>query len=386
MKIRITNRIRAYFNVFFWLALTYFLAPYFYLRIFLQGKKNNKDSLKILVIQNGKIGDLVNSTPIFREIKERFPSARLTALVISRAAGVLKNNPRIDRIMLLDDYKSVTGKFKLLRTLRREKYDWAINVLPDSFTNIIPFWTLAPDRVTSTYKQLGEAIKLLSIFSNHRLEYKRHTPLMSHYLNLLKFIEIKDVSDKRELFIMPFEETKAEDFLREHNLSSNDLLVGISVSAGVRIREWQSDKFAGLADRLILEKNAKIIFIGSAADSSQVEKIQQMMQNASINAAGQFKLEELPALFKKFKLFISVDTGPLYIAAALDVPVVNVAGPIDLKEIYPLNSRSRIVQKKIHCIPCAHMFYAPRFCKESHLRCLKETSIQDIFEAAAFLI
>ena len=110
------------------------------------------------------------------------------------------------------------------------------------------------------------------------------------------------------------------------------------------------------------------------------------MQNISISAAGRFELHELPALLQKLKLFISVDSGPLCMAAALDIPVVDIAGPIDLGEIYPLNARSKIIQKKIYCISCSHMFDAARFCEEKHHRCIREITAKDVFEAASDII
>mgnify|MGYP001563404032 CR=1 FL=1 len=384
MAITKINKISAYLNTFFWLFTTYLLAPYFYVSILLA--KKNKNPLKILVIQIGKIGDLVCTTPIFREIKKRYPSAHLTTLVLSKTEGVLKNNPRIDEIIFITNYVGTSGKLRLLNMLRKEKYDWAINFLPDSFGDIISFWSLIPHRITTTYRYSGEIVRLISIFNNYRLEYKRHTPLSKHYLNLLGFLDIKDPSGEKEVFIRPAEEEKASEFLRAKNLSTDDLLIGISATAGIKMKEWEPQKFAVLADRLIEEKNAKIIFIGSADDRILVEGVQKMMHNNSVNACGLFGLSEVPALLKRLKLFISVDTGPLYIADAVGVPVVDILGPVDAGEIYSLGKRSVIVQKKIYCAPCAHMFYVPRFCKEGHLRCFKEITPEEVFEAASFLI
>ena len=391
MKISIASRINAYLNTFFWLFLTYLSAPYFYLRIYLRtlgrGSEQSRNApLKILVIQIGKIGDLVSTTSVFREIKRKFPSSHLTVIILSKTGGILKNNPRIDKIMFINDYVGISAKLRLLSMLRKEKYDWAINFLPDSFGDITSFWSFIPRRITTTYRYLGEIIKLLSVFNNYRLEYKRHTPLTKHYLSLLKFMGIKDPSEEKELFIGPGEEAKALDFLNERNLSADNLLIGIGVAAGVKLKEWALDKFAALADRLIKEKNAKIIFIGSADDRVLVEQVQKMMQNNSISACGLFGLSDVSALLKKLKLFISVDTGPLYMADAVGVPVVDIAGPANFNELYSLGKRSKIIQKKIYCVPCSHMFYAPRVCKEGHLRCLKEITTEDVFNVAITLI
>lgn len=371
--------IMAYLHSFFWLFLTYSLAPYFYFRIFYD-RRGPIIPLKILVIQTAKIGDLVCSTPVFREIKKRFPDSHLAALVTAQSRDILKNNLRLNEIISLNDY----SKFALIKKLRKEKYDWVFNLLPDSFSNIIAFWSLVPNRVSTTHEMAGAVIKLLSIFNNHRLEYKSHTWLIGHYLNLLKFMGIENCSEEKEVFMGPKEEKKALDFLTRNNFSSSDLLIGIGVIPGNKIKQWDLSKFAVLSDLLTESSGARIIFTGSSSDNAQIEKVQKMMKNNSINAAGFFKLSELPALLKRLKLFIGADSGPLYIANALLAPVVDIGGPYDVREQAPSGGRYKI----LHETPtdCSFMNPESRFCRERLEQHIKKITPQEVFEAARDLL
>lgn len=381
------KRLQAYLNNFFWLVFTYLLAPYFYFRIFLKKKIKNRD-YKILVIQTAKIGDMVCSTPVFREIKNKFPSCHLTALINRKTVDILKNNPRIDEMILIDQYAGISGKINLLRKLRKENYDWAINLLPGSFNSIIAFWALIPDRVTTVYKGMGEIMGLLSVFNNRRLEYEKHTYLVGHYLNLLKFLSIKEFVEKKELFIKSEEEKKASDFLAQNNLSAADLLIGISPVPGNKIKQWDLSKFASLSDLLIEKLGAKIIFTGSPDDSAQIEKARKIMRNISVNASGFFKLYELPALLEKMKLFISVDSGPLYMANALDVPVVDIGGCYDVREQTPSGSKYKILQKNIDSSSLNYStVVAPSSdCKKWFSQQLQEITTEEVFEAVKSLL
>ncbi|MFH1423787.1 MAG: glycosyltransferase family 9 protein [Candidatus Nealsonbacteria bacterium] len=377
-------KILAYFNNFFWLFSTYLLAPYLYFRIFLRKRKNAP--LKILAIHTGKIGDLVCATSVFREIKKKFPSSLVTVIVISKSRDILRNNPHLDEIISINDYKTIRDRFRLLSKLRKEKYDWAFNFLPGSFHNIISFWSLVPDRAATLYRYSGEIVGLLSVFNNHRLEFKRHTSLEKHYANLLELIGIKEFSPKTEIFIRPEEEKKASSFLKENNVTADDFLIGISATAGIKFKEWEHDKFAVLADQLTAKIKAKVIFVGSPDDRPAIEKIQKMMKNNSINAAGAFKLQELAALMRNLKLFVSVDCGPLYVADAAGVPSVVIAGSVDMREQHPLNSIYRVVQKDIYCFPCSFTPFPARVCKEGHLRCLKEITPEEVLDSVVKLI
>lgn len=376
-------RFQAYFNNFFWLFLTYLAAPCLYFQILLK-KKHERE--RILVIQRAKIGDLVCTTPVFREIKKKFPRCYLAAMVIAKTKDILRNNPHLDEIITLNDFEGIAGRIKLIRKLRKEKYDWVFTILPDPFINVIALWSLVPNRVVTTYKDTGEIIGLTTIFNNYRLEYRRHASALRHYLNLLKFIGIKEYSEEKEIFVQPEEEKTALDFLRKHNLAGQDFLVGISCTSGVEFRQWELEKFAILADLLIERLKAKVIFIGAAKDFTKNEKVQKMMRHDSINAAGAFQLYELPAFIKTLKLFISMDTGPIYIANALGVPVVDIVGADDIEEQSPSGPKCRIIQKKLYCAPCIFVFSGIRYCKEGHLRCLKEITPEDVFLAAEELL
>ena len=388
-----SKRIQAYLNNFFWLILTYLLSPYFYFRIFLErtlrcvsGQKKNTP-LKILVIQTAKIGDLVCATPVFREIKNKFPLCHLTVLINSKTVDILRNNPRIDEIILFDQYPGISGKIKLLQKLEKEKYDWAFNLLPGSFNGIIAFWSLVPNRVATCHKGAGEIIKLLSIFNNYRLEYKSHTFLINHYLNLLKFLGIERASGEKEIFIRSEEEKRALDFLAHNNLSASDLLIGISPVPGNKIKQWDLSKFALLADLLIERVKAKIIFTGSTDDVAQIERTQKMMRNNSVNSSGFFKLYELPALLKRMKLFISVDSGPLYMANSLGVPVVDIGGCYDIREQAPTGGKYKILQKNTDSSLAYSTVVSPSSeCKKWFSEQLQEITPEEVFEAAKSLL
>jgi ADP-heptose:LPS heptosyltransferase len=370
---------------FFWILITIVLSPLFYIRIFINKHKNKKQN--ILLISTGKIGDLVCTTPVFREIKKNFPDSYLVVGIREQSHGVVQNNIHIDRFIFLNSekYQGFWGEIKLIRELIKEKFILSINLSPRAFNTILPFWVGIPKRITSTSKFTGKMARIFSFFNSYRLEYKQHTSKLRHNLEILRFLEIKDFSEKKEVFTTSEEEKKAIKFLRENNLKEDDFLIGISVTAGNKIKEWEPDKFCQLADRLIEELKAKIIFIGTPDDEALISGMIGKMKNEVIPATS-FKLNELAALFKKLKLFISVDTGPLYIAHAVGTPVVDVVGPCDINEQPPRDDLSELVYKRIDCWPCSFVIPPARYCKNKHSRCIKEITVEDVFVAIIKLL
>ncbi len=78
---------------------------------------------KILVIRFSSLGDLVLTTPIFRELKRFYPDAEITLLTSSGLGSVLDNNPQIDHV-IMHSRKETRMQLKfLIQNLRKEKYD-----------------------------------------------------------------------------------------------------------------------------------------------------------------------------------------------------------------------------------------------------------------------
>ena len=373
-------------NILF-VFFSFLLSPFFYGMAFLH-KTRKRKQLRILVIQTAKIGDLVCSTPVFREIKNNYPKSYLSVLIIPRVEGILINNPHIDEIIVFDQekYSGIRGILKLIKEIRKKDFDWSFSLLPGILSSVIPFWAGIPNRVVTTSKHTTRGAKILSIFNNYKLEYQRHTLALKHYLNLLKFIGIDKVSEKKEIFIKSDQNEKAVLFLEKHNFKLDDFLIGISPAAGNKFKEWAPDKFAKLADRLIEELSAKVVFTGSPQESLLISQIQSRMTQKSIDSSQSFSLAEVPALFKYFKIFISVDTGSMYIANAMGVPVVDIAGPIDIYEQPPLDDKCEIVQKKMDCLPCSFVIPPARFCKKGHRQCIENIEVDDVWQAVNKLI
>ena len=334
-----------------------------------------------------KIGDIVCTTPLFRAIKKKYPKSYLAVAIREQNYGLVQNNPHIDKFIFPNakKYQGFLGEIRLVKEISKEKFTWSIVLGPSSLSTILSFWAGVINRVTTTSKFTGIVPKLFSWFNNYKLEYKERTPRLKHDLRLLKFLGIKSPEKKKEIFITKQEEKKAKKFLKENNLKEDDFIVGISVTAGVKMKEWEPIKFCQLADKLIEELKTRVIFVGANYDRKIIEKVVAKMKNKAVISTD-FKLNELGALMKKLKLFISVDTGPLYIAHALGVPVVDIIGPVDDRMQPPHDKKSEIVQKKIYCAPCYFFVLTADFCKEGHHRCIRETTVDDVFRATKRLL
>ena len=100
-----------------------------------------------------------------------------------------------------------------------------------------------------------------------------------------------------------------------------------------------------------------------------------------MNLAGRLSLEELPYAISRCDLLVTNDSGPMHVAAAMQVPVVAVCGPTDSRVFGPYTApeRHRLIQKAVRCRPCSK-----NDCPDP--KCLTAISPEDVITAAGELL
>ena len=379
-----------------YIILTYLILPLIYIVLFF--KRN--EAKRILVIQTAKIGDLICSTPVFRAVKKRYPHAHLAAMVNPAARGLLEYNPYVNEVIEIERgfYRGLAGKIRLARLLHKGGYDIAISLNPNLPFMLAMFWALIPVRISLMPVITGITYRLASVFSTYLERHIRGRLVAETYMEMLKAIGIDSKDIAKDVFKSPDadERVVGETLVVSHwegtspsPTKQNSKLVGLAVTSGNRLKEWGAKNIAALADKLIAEKNSSVVLIGSEKDKDVADEILKsiLYKDSIIDAVGKFSLQELPALIERLSLFIGVDTGVIYMADALNIPVIDIAGPSDMEDQRPTGKRVTIIQKKdIECVPCSHTFSAPYECRYGHRDCIVSGSIDEVFDSAKRLL
>jgi len=366
------------------MILTYLFSPLIYLLIAIRKKKAIS---RILIIQTAKIGDLICSTPVFREIKKNYPDASLSAMVNSSTRGLLENNPNIDEIITIKhaDYKGLKGKLRLSSLIRRRKYDIGICLNPNIPFALALFWGLVPIRLSVMPDISGITFKLASAFFTHLEKHIRGRMVIETYMQMLRAIGILSNDISKEVYKSKDADAKAEQIIGKIDKP----LIGIAVSSGNKLKELGVDKIVGIINMTLDDIDADIVLVGSEHEIKTADAVLQTAgkKDRIINAVGKLRLKELPALLERLSLFIGVDTGITYMADALSIPLINIAGPSDMKDQRPTGKNAVIMQKKdIDCVPCSHAFKTPYECRYGHRECITGISVNEVFEKVLSII
>jgi ADP-heptose:LPS heptosyltransferase len=164
----------------------------------------------------------------------------------------------------------------------------------------------------------------------------------------------------------------------------NGPLVGIQPATGRRIKEWDPVRFAEVGADLARTRGARIVLIGFTSDAPVLDAVRAAWP-------ADVPLYELPpnvdlivlaAVLERLTLFITGDTGPMHLAAAVSTPVLAIFGPSLPTRYAPLSARSRIVRIDIHCSPCNLMRQPPARCLNRVPDCLAGIASSDVLRAA----
>ena len=346
--------------------------------------QNIGDIKKIIVIPASKLGDLICTTPVFHALKSANKNIVLTVCADKLYRKLLEYNSDIDEFLDWNDKSFI----KNIRLLRSVKADAVVITSPYFFASACCYLagikTILAHRVIGGYspfqtRSYRAILPLLSIVPH---EMGKYAP--REYLRLLEPIGVNINDTKKHLAFSSTARTNILEFFKKSDvIIGNDFIIGISVTAGNKIKEWGIKKFADLANWIYREHKALIIFTGAKNDQSKIQETIDLLDKniRYINVAGKFDFDELKALISMMNMFISVDSGPIYIAEAFGVPTVDITGPIDEKEQPPIGKLHKVVHILDRKGPELYVMNARSYNKEEAKRQTDEINVDMVIKS-----
>jgi len=165
----------------------------------------------------------------------------------------------------------------------------------------------------------------------------------------------------------------ANKTLQNFNISPGSLIIGINPGAAYgSAKRWYPERFAQVSSALVNRHKAYIIIFGSQQEQGIATEIENLSSVPVINMAGKTTIRGLMSLIKQCTIFITNDSGPMHIAAALNIPVVAIFGSTDPGKTGPMGDGNIVIRKDAECSPCFK-----RQCP-TDLRCMDMIKVEDV--------
>lgn len=265
----------------------------------------------VLIIQPVKLGDVLLTTPLLDDLHAAFPEAALDFAVGPAGAILLQNNPLIRRVIVL------TGSFLTdVREIRRVRYDWSID--PRGTTGTVLFSLLSGARTRA-----GFAVRVpRRLAFTHRLPQKGRPPefVANERRRLLAMLGVPTSTSPPRLYLTSAERATAAERLRALDLPRDRGVIGMSLTAGTRRRDWGPEGWARVSRHLADLGFAPVVFSGKGED----ELLSAFVRAGGRAAVVHCGLRELLPLLEHCRVFLSADSGPAHFAATLGIPTVTI--------------------------------------------------------------
>ena len=325
--------------------------------------------MKILLIKQTSLGDVLHMTPVIRALKKWKPESEIDIVTDKRALGILKNNPYINKLYVLDIYKyekeifksplkffsTIKEFFSHIKEVRKKKYDIAIDL--QGLERSVIFLYLCKAK-----KKYAKG-KWAFVKSNYYVDINAIVGLIS----FLKFFDCPNDGVDLDYFLP---KTIEKDFNKtiERIKQTKNFEIEKDYIVFSPFSRWETkDLSVNKAREIIAEikklKDIQIIVSATSDYNKECKEIVEGFDNV-LDSSGLFNLTELAYLIKNSKCMLTVDSFPMHTGCAFKKPLIAIFGPTSEIRVGPIAENSEVFRAdNIECEKC----YKRKNCPNNHI-------------------
>ena len=321
----------------------------------------------ILILSMTRMGDMIQTTPLIRGLKEKYPTAKITLLVTSDFSGVVPMIPDVDDSISLNikqfdakDQWDDLSWIKIFRYLensldvvKERNFDLLVNLSHSKFSALMVRYLRIKNVVGFHCNDFGNRM------TGHPWMQYFGVEVFNRNYNEFNLVEMFSRSGGVDVRGRTIEVVPSKNSVEKFIPSNIDegVLIGFQAGSSLEGRRWSAQSFAKLANILIGKLNARIVIFGVESEREMADGIAQLVEDKErvFNVAGRTNLDELSGLLEKCEYLVTNDTGTMHLAAALGTKIVGLffahAHPY---ETAPFSPGHIIFQADISCAPCSY--------------------------------
>src|SRR3989338_9683567 len=316
------------------------------------GKKRQtpREIKRIALVKFFGFGNIIMISPFFKLLKQEFPNAEIILVTLSGNKKLASLYKTIDKVVDIDLSNPILIPVKILNAinkLRNENIDVVIDFEQYSRTSaIISFLSNARFGVGFSLDKNPRCL-----LYDKTIECNENEHMIKQFHKLVSIITTKRNED---IELEKIEYTN-NDIKFVDNLINGVMrkIVVLHVGNGPNAPEkrWPTERFVELAKRLD-DRKLRIAIIGSGQDKQEVEAFKKDFDGEYIDAFNKLTIPQLAYFLTRASVFISADTGPAHLAAAVGLSSVVLYGPSTPSIYGSWGKNVHHMYKKLWCSPC----------------------------------
>jgi len=335
------------------------------------------DYRRALFIRFGGIGDILLATPSVREVHNAFPGIEIDFIVGGGMTEALTGNPYIRKVITFNK-RGIDSRIDhfvpFLAKLSREHYDLVINLHPSAKSYLMAAATGARRHITFKKDMRIQA------------QEGRVRHAIDDFAKDLLPLGITNIDNRLDFDIPEDAVQGVEELLRFSGAAQGSRIIVINPAASRPVNRWSVDRFQAVAAHFAAQLGTTVVVTGAPrAFRTEIDNIDEVdladriasADSRIVSVAGKLTVKELGALLARASAFLTCDTGPMHVGAAVGVPMVVLSGAADPDRTGPRTLNSTvIIDETLSCVPCRD-----RTCARGDLKCMDNISVDAAISA-----
>ena len=283
---------------------------------------------RIAIVMMTALGDAVHVLPVITALKRHNPRCHITWVLQPGPARLVRGHPDIDDLVLFDKSKGVRAYLDVREEMSRRQIDVVLGLQVYLKAGLVTALIDAPVKVGF---DRARARDLNFLFTTHRIPPHPQQHVQDQYFEFLQYLGVPHEPVVWNLGPWPDEREAQQSFFAKFERPVVSLVVGTSKAE----KDWRAERWAALTD--VLDRfGLDPVIVGGRSDREleTVRVIEATASHRPFNALGA-SLRDMIGILDGSALVISLDTGPLHMAVALDRPVISLMGYNNPKRVGP---------------------------------------------------
>ncbi len=180
------------------------------------------------------------------------------------------------------------------------------------------------------------------------------------------------------------QEINTAELLNKYGIDKTQKYLVIAPQAIAESRRWGTDNYSALASKLMKNYDLKIALVGTSDQYGAGQKI-ALNEKRIVNLCGKTEIKQAASILSGALLFIGNDSGLAHLASAVNIPLIILSGADNPEETSPISDKKTVIIKNsLDCISCVK-----NRCPnggDNFMQCMKEISVDEVFEAISRII
>jgi lipopolysaccharide heptosyltransferase I len=311
--------------------------------------------LRVAIVRLTSLGDVVHTLPLAHALRRHRPTPYIIWIVEEREQALLLDNPAVDELVVgptrrwRRGLRTPRGAIRVLTEwktlwdrLRSLRIDVVIDVQGLMKSAHFTMLTRAPIRIGFGWRHARDP--LASFFATHRVTPPSEAVhIVDKNLSLLAPLGIARHDVGFPIPVVPDAEARAVAFLEAYGVTPHDRVVALLPATRQAVKQWPPESYRALALRLMKHGGIRLLLLGGPGERALLQAISRGIEDQVLQSVDG-SIADLVALLRRTHLAVGNDTGPLHLAAALDVPAIGLYGPTRADRNGPYGPRATSIQ------------------------------------------